>query len=94
MVGHQAIGERIKRLLKQMSAYRAQKVQIVFLLKENGVAIVPTIVEMVVMRWLKGDMAWKKAGRNGFVSVPNSPLSLPQISEFSKPPGSRERSRS
>ena len=57
MIGHQAIGQQIKRLFNQMSAHQAQKVQIVFPFKKDEIAIVATIVEMVVIIWLERKIA-------------------------------------
>jgi len=61
-----------------MSAHQAQKVQVVFPFKEDGIAIVTAIVEMVVMVWLEREIpTWHREGLMQHFKVPISPPRLP-----------------
>jgi hypothetical protein len=56
VVWHQAVGQHIERILDQVAPKLPQKMQIVFAFKENSLAIVASVIEMIVMSWRKVDL--------------------------------------
>ena len=48
MIGHHAISHNFQLLMQQVLAHQAQEVKIVFLFKENGIEIIPSVINVIV----------------------------------------------
>jgi hypothetical protein len=51
VVGHQAVGHNMHRFFSDNVAKLLEKIEIVFSLEKNILAVVTSIVEMVILPW-------------------------------------------
>jgi len=65
VIGHQAVGDKLNGLWRQILAQLAQEIQVVLALEEDGLEVVAPVVQVIIFTGSEFDVAvWHGLFRN------------------------------